>query len=214
MATKMMKRYADGDVIDSEEKPAPRQPTQNRLKVTKEELDKSGLSLRDYMNKQLGLKRRDGSAPESASAPAKAPTKATMSTSEAAANNLNFDPARNSSDRLAESQYRTMKAQRESDDYGETAKVNAKLEAANKLTDKDFGSLENIQRRKAAMDTIKGIPSAIGDYVSSLGAKEEKHGTYVKDGKVVKYAKGGSVSSASSRADGCAQRGKTKGKMR
>lgn len=28
------------------------------------------------------------------------------------------------------------------------------------------------------------------------------------------FAKGGSVSSASSRADGCAQRGKTKGKMR
>jgi hypothetical protein len=28
------------------------------------------------------------------------------------------------------------------------------------------------------------------------------------------YAKGGSVSSASSRGDGCAQRGKTKGKMR
>ena len=200
-----------------EEKTSPKRPDQSRLKVTKEELDASGLSLRDYMNKQLGLKRRDGSAPESAptaKAPAKAPAKAAMSTSEAAANNLDFDPARNSSDRLAESQYRTMKAQRESDDYGETAKTNAKLETANKLTDKDFGSLENIQRRKAAMDTVRGIPSAIGDYVSSLGAKEEKHGTYVKDGKVVKYAKGGSVSSASSRADGIAQRGKTKGMMR
>lgn len=31
--------------------------------------------------------------------------------------------------------------------------------------------------------------------------------------KVKKYAKGGSVSSASKRADGCAQRGKTKGRM-
>jgi hypothetical protein len=29
-----------------------------------------------------------------------------------------------------------------------------------------------------------------------------------------KYAKGGSVSSASKRADGCAQRGKTRGTMR
>lgn len=36
-----------------------------------------------------------------------------------------------------------------------------------------------------------------------------KHG-----GAVKKYAKGGSVSSASKRADGCAQRGKTRGKMR
>jgi hypothetical protein len=31
--------------------------------VTKEELEKSGLSLRDYMNKQRGLTRRDGKAP-------------------------------------------------------------------------------------------------------------------------------------------------------
>lgn len=34
-----------------------------------------------------------------------------------------------------------------------------------------------------------------------------------KGGKVKKYAKGGSVSSASKRADGCAQRGKTRGRM-
>jgi hypothetical protein len=38
----------------------------------------------------------------------------------------------------------------------------------------------------------------------------------VRDAEAYKYAgykKGGSVSSASSRADGCAQRGKTKGRM-
>lgn len=34
--------------------------------VTKEELAKSGLSLRDYMNKQKGLTRRDGKAPDAA----------------------------------------------------------------------------------------------------------------------------------------------------
>ena len=38
--------------------------------VTKEELAKSGLSLRDYMNKQQGLTRRGGAAP-AAEAPAK-----------------------------------------------------------------------------------------------------------------------------------------------
>lgn len=37
---------------------------------------------------------------------------------------------------------------------------------------------------------------------------------YKKGGKVAAYAKGGSVGNASSRADGCAQRGHTKGKMR
>jgi hypothetical protein len=37
--------------------------------------------------------------------------------------------------------------------------------------------------------------------------------TFKKGGKVKPYAKGGSVSSASKRADGCATKGKTKGKM-
>ena len=37
--------------------------------------------------------------------------------------------------------------------------------------------------------------------------------TPMKKGGMVKKAKGGSVSSASKRADGCAVRGKTKGKM-
>ena len=36
---------------------------------------------------------------------------------------------------------------------------------------------------------------------------------YKKGGMIKKYAKGGSVSSASKRADGCATKGKTKGRM-
>ena len=42
--------------------------------------------------------------------------------------------------------------------------------------------------------------------------KDDEYGMK-KGGKVKKYAKGGTVSSASKRADGCAQRGKTRGKM-
>lgn len=41
-------------------------------------------------------------------------------------------------------------------------------------------------------------------------AEEDKKG---KKDKTKKYAKGGSVGSASKRADGCAQRGKTRGRM-
>jgi hypothetical protein len=41
-------------------------------------------------------------------------------------------------------------------------------------------------------------------------AKDEKDRQAIKG---MGYAKGGSVGSASKRADGCAQRGKTKGKM-
>ena len=71
---------------------------------------------------------------------------------------------------------------------------------------------------KGMRDTIgSGLKSAgegIGSYLKSFGNREEKHGTYRdSSGKVVKYAKGGSVSSASKRADGIATKGKTRGRM-
>jgi hypothetical protein len=43
--------------------PAKQAPAKKAPVVTKEELEKSGLSLRDYMNKQQGKTRRDGTAP-------------------------------------------------------------------------------------------------------------------------------------------------------
>jgi hypothetical protein len=65
----------------------------------------------------------------------------------------------------------------------------------------DSGINDNLQgkmlKQKAEQDAAeRGEPSAM------------KRG-----GAVKKMAKGGSVSSASKRADGCAQRGKTKGRM-
>jgi hypothetical protein len=52
-------------------KPAAKKATAKKaLIVTKEELAKSGLSLRDYLNKQRGLTRRDGKAPERKTTPA------------------------------------------------------------------------------------------------------------------------------------------------
>ena len=90
MATRKMKRYAEGDIVegenpnidddtrararkyvedntDTEESPkfTPKAASPAKAKVvTKEELAKSGLSLRDYMNKQQGLTRRGSSAPD------------------------------------------------------------------------------------------------------------------------------------------------------
>jgi len=65
------------------------------------------------------------------------------------------------------------------------------------------------------VDTIKGSVKKMVDRYNSLPdwktnqqvAKEEA------SKKTVKKAKGGSIKSASSRADGCAQRGKTKGRI-
>ena len=51
------------------EKPAPSAKPKSGI-VTKEELAKSGLSLRDYLNKQRGLTRRDGKVPERKTTPA------------------------------------------------------------------------------------------------------------------------------------------------
>lgn len=86
MATRKMKRYAEGDIVegenpniddetrararkfvedntDTEEAPkfTPKAAAKPKV-VTKEELAKSGLSLRDYMNKQQGLTRKGGSS--------------------------------------------------------------------------------------------------------------------------------------------------------
>jgi hypothetical protein len=87
----------------------------------------------------------------------------------------------------------------------------------------DGGAADRAANREMLLEKIKSAGSSFGDYMTDLGKKEEKHGTYVKDGKVVRYAKGGmtsskmtsapKVSSASKRADGIASKGKTRGKL-
>ena len=54
-------------------------------------------------------------------------------------------------------------------------------------------------------------PSGFANFAG--GAYEGRGNDRAKGGMIKKYAKGGSVSSASSRGDGIAQRGKTKGRM-
>jgi hypothetical protein len=68
------------------------------------------------------------------------------------------------------------------------------------------------------MNNVKGAGSSLGSYLSKLGKrpddKDKGKRTYRDfSGKMVTYAKGGSVSSASSRGDGIAQRGKTRGRV-
>ena len=146
---------------------APKRPDQSRIKVTKEELDASGLSLRDYMNKQLGLKRRDGSAPESVD---KTSTSAAKTSTPAAKPNYS----------------------NEGRNY--PAKASAKNMESEKPQE-DFASIKNMlanRRARIARDNA----------ALESGMK--------KGGKVKKMANGGS---ASSRADGIASKGKTRGKM-
>lgn len=127
--------------------------------VTKEQLAASGLSLRDYLNKQQGLTRRDGAAPVRM-------------------------PAR----------------------PGQEAPV-ASNEGRNKMRPRSTGTV---------MDQGRGVDlygGSIADIKNMFKGTRRGGSEYAKGGAVKKMASGGSVSSASKRADGIAQRGKTKGKM-
>lgn len=100
------------------------------------------------------------------------------------------------------------------------------------IDEKNFDSDLMKGRRQAVVDTVQSIPSRVAD-IFKPPEKEFQNKTYFNPmtGKVVKYNKGGAVkkmasggmtsskmsskpSTASSRGDGIAQRGKTRGQMR
>jgi hypothetical protein len=136
--------------------------------VTKEELEKSGLSLRDYMNKQRGLTRRDGKAPVRAGEDKKPKASGAMIQS------MDTDVMRTNSRTAAKAAGASRRAKAESE-----AKAKDK---------KTFGALTRTETNRAQREAA------------------------MRDDKAT-YKKGGSVSSASKRADGIAQRGKTRGKV-
>ena len=125
--------------------------------VTKEELEKSGMSLRDYLNKQRGLKRRKEKDPT----------------------------AGDSSDKAAQ-------------------------EAADAI---DPGRDMRAPRR---VNSIMERPQADRDEMVKMGLQRQEADRAMKAFKAKKtqgYSKGGSVSSASKRADGIASKGKTRCKI-
>ena len=61
---------------------------------------------------------------------------------------------------------------------------------------------------------VKAVTLGASQLADKLGyTQEEEYKDKTKEELAVKKAKGGMVSSASKRADGCAQRGKTRGRM-
>ena len=116
--------------------------------VTKEQLAASGLSLRDYLNKQQGLTRR-----------------------------------------------------------GESTRMPARPGQETPISSNEGRNKPRPRGRGTVMEQGRGV-SLYGDSIKDM--KDIFKGTRRGGGD---YAKGGSVSSASKRADGIAQRGKTKGKM-
>ena len=125
--------------------------------VSKKELEDSGMSLRDYLNRERGLTRR-----------------------------------------------------KEKDPTAGEARDKAAQEAADAI---DPGRDMRTPRR---YNSIMERPQADRDAMVKLGLQRQEAERAMKDFKAKKaqgYASGGSVSSASRRADGIATKGKTKGKM-
>lgn len=218
--------------------------------VTKEQLDKSGLSLRDYMNKQQGLTRRGDSAPASRSNPdfsneGRSSTAARSGTSASYSNEGKGDSKYRKQTMTAESQalegvhpeqyfmpgvgLKTVanvakalanrggantlrKVSQEAlpaptrrisyDKAGAMAKQRAaRAEGRNSEMLKENARRSGVTPGSAGAESLR---KNLGGDDFSLGMK--------RGGAAKKMASGGSVS-ASSRADGIATKGKTRGRM-
>jgi hypothetical protein len=157
-----------------------------RAAVTKEQLEKSGLSLRDYLNRERGLSRRGGEAPK-AEAKAKAETPATKESSGMGPKNTFLTKER--------------------------MKVEDKSEGSTLDRIKEHLGNEFKKRPRAAAKEDEA-PAKIG--TQNFRASDSRRPTYEKGrsteewSKMLGKKKGGSVKSASARADGIAIRGKTR----
>jgi hypothetical protein len=213
--------------------------------VTKEELAKSGLSLRDYMNKQQGLTRRKDFSPtpnaygkeqqyqrasEAAQTPAGKAKRSAMAEAQALEGSY---PAENIAGGAAgllksgigkllgrgaakeatrvepylakEAEQLALPAPTRQLGYD---KAGAKAAERNARTQgrQDEMSRENLRRYGMTDDTSRDAVNAVRDNLGmGRGFKVMKKGGSAKG-----YASGGSVSS---RGDGIAQRGKTRGRM-
>ena len=218
---KKMKRFAAGDMIEGAEDERPArtgmsEATQlapevtvinektgvkgdkgNRI-VTKEELKASGLSLRDFLNKERGLTRRGESAP------AKPAAKAEMAPSKPASK----------AEEPAKSAPKTSETKRGFGPYGVFAGPSDEEKAAT------YARYEENRKKMGATAAPSGSGKiADSDYAKSVRSSQAASadsgplGKRIREALGSSYKTGGSVSKASSRADGIAQRGKTRGKM-
>lgn len=136
--------------------------------VTKEELAKSGLSLRDYMNKQQGLKPRgDASSRQQ----------------------INFESLNTPSAKST------------------SAPAPSSMSMKDKITKEAIDSIKSSGKKYPDMSALQAPAKRAG--MTAMGRKDSGFDL----NSDASYKKGGSVSSASRRADGIAMKGKTRGKI-
>ena len=205
MATRKMKRYAEGDIvegenpnIDDETRARARKYVEDNMEsepvsrftpksapakaraVSKKELEDSGLSLRDYMNKQQGLTRRGSSAGEEKT-PSR--TSAKVSTTDTG----------DESARL-ESRYKKPAAKYETP-YD-------RMNRTNRESGTDFDSMLGKLKNRITGASDRGQDRILTGIKKKSDENKFMGSTGMKSG--------GKVSSASKRADGIAIRGKTR----
>ena len=195
---KRPKRFYEGEEVESGSRGA--SGTSETIKpkssvVTKEQLAESGLSLRDYMNKQQGLTRRGESKSDTTAIIAKGQANNDADRKETEAAESASAPAKSESTPVS--------AKKET--YRD---FSGNIQTKKSTTDRDA---ESAARREKAMDAVKSVGSGIGSLFSK--AVENYKSTVPRYNKEKKMASGGKVSSASNRADGIATKGKTRGKI-
>jgi hypothetical protein len=173
----------------------PGQATSGTPTVTKEELAASGMSLRDYLNKQQGLTRR-----EEPKATAGAKTTAKQDTPSYSNEGRNKPVI--SKDATSSSKDATSSSKKQID-------LRSPVTAARSLYDRFADTDKQDTSSSKKKINLRSPVTAARSLAEILGSTNK-----AKGGSVKNMASGGSVSSASSRADGIAQRGKTKCKMR
>jgi hypothetical protein len=162
--------------------------------VTKEELAKSGMSLRDYMNKQQGLTRRQDKVD---------PDLRNREADAAFARERMKAVAEPTADEIANKQKKEKLNRLKTASAGAESKMrqaNAlRMSRADFVGDAELRGETPSALKQAASEPETRTPKRSGNLTDMLGLSS-------------RYAKGGSVS-ASSRGDGIAQRGKTRGRM-
>ncbi len=205
MATRKMKRYAEGDIVEGENpniddetrararkyvednmesepvsRFTPKSTTAKSRSVSKKELEDSGLSLRDYMNKQQGLTRRGSSANEEKSPKRTLVKESTTDTGDESA-------------RL-ENRYKKPAVKYETP-YD-------RMNRTNRESGIDFDSMVGKLKNRIAGASDRGQDRILTGIKKKSDENKFMGSTGMKSG--------GKVSSASKRADGCAIRGKTR----
>ena len=163
--------------------------------VTKEELDKSGMSLRDFLNKERGLTARKDT-----------PKKADVTVKPAAAKGVTFKPVTDSDIARARDAVKRPTSGPETNP-GQVQQPSAKIamDKADALA-REETAIAKDAKNKLASDRRKSISDSMEATKARMSARREEKGGFKL---FPKMAKGGSV-----RGDGCAVKGKTKGTMR